>query len=87
MLVLSRKLRESILVGPDIEIRVNKIEGDVVKIGIVAPREVSIYRKEVLEDIQATNQEAVLSESTASDQLKKVRHLLPSSTNPPFKKR
>ncbi|OBZ09940.1 MULTISPECIES: carbon storage regulator CsrA [Bacillales] len=55
MLVLSRKSDESIIIGGNIEIVVLGVEGDNVKLGIRAPKEVDIYRKEIYLTIQAQN--------------------------------
>ena len=59
MLALTRKKGESIVVNNDIEISILELRGDQVKIGITAPKEVPIYRKEVYIQIQKENQAAV----------------------------
>jgi carbon storage regulator len=59
MLVLTRKKGESIMIGDQIELVIVSIEGDQVKVGINAPRQVEIYRKEVYQSIQMANREAV----------------------------
>ncbi|WP_312092842.1 carbon storage regulator CsrA [Niallia sp.] len=58
MLVLTRKKGEVIKIGDDIEITVVAAKGEQVKIGISAPKNVEIYRKEVFEEIIAENQQA-----------------------------
>ena len=55
MLILSRKQNESIMIGDSIEVTVVDIKGDQVKLGIKAPREISVYRLEVYEAIQREN--------------------------------
>ena len=59
MLALSRKKNEAIIINNNIEITVLEVKGDQVKIGISAPKEVPVYRKEVSLQIQQANKEAV----------------------------
>lgn len=58
MLVLTRKTKEAITIGDGIEITVLGMEGDQVKLGIQAPKNVQIYRKEILDAIQNENKAA-----------------------------
>jgi len=58
MLVLSRKKDDTIAIGDNIEITVVEVKGDVVKIGIAAPKDVKIYRGELLDAIRKANIEA-----------------------------
>jgi carbon storage regulator len=58
MLVLSRKTDQSLIVGDNITITVLGIEGDRVKLGISAPRSVSVLREEVFQQLRAANQGA-----------------------------
>ena len=55
MLALTRKKEESIIIGDKIEIKILEIQGDKVKIGIEAPKNVTIYRKEIYLEIQEEN--------------------------------
>lgn len=57
MLVLTRKKNESIIINDDITIVVVEIRGDKVRLGIEAPKEVPVHRKEVYEAIQRAEQE------------------------------
>ena len=59
MLILTRKLDERIVVQGDIEIAVLEIKGDTVKLGVQAPRDVKVYRKEIYEAIQMENRAAL----------------------------
>lgn len=65
MLTLARKVNEAIIVNDNIEITIQDVKGDQIKIGIDAPKSVPIYRKELYEQIQKANQEAA---DTASPQ-------------------
>lgn len=55
MLILGRKKGESILIGEDIEISILDIQGDYIRLGIQAPRKISIVRKELREQIREEN--------------------------------
>ena len=68
MLVLTRKAGESIIIGDGIEITVIETKGDQIKLGIKAPKEVDIHRKEIYESIQQANKQAV-NQSFNIDQL------------------
>lgn len=59
MLVLSRKKDESIMIDNNIEIKILSIDGDQVKLGIVAPKKVKVHRSEIFEAIQAENKGAL----------------------------
>lgn len=59
MLALSRKKNEALVINNNVEITVLEIKGEQVKLGISAPREVPVYRKEVYIQIQDANKEAV----------------------------
>ncbi|MFE3576825.1 carbon storage regulator CsrA [Lysinibacillus sp. NPDC059133] len=71
MLVLSRKKDESIMIGDQIEIKILAVEGEQIKIGIVAPKTVKVHRSEVFEAIQAQNREALSTSSSFLEQLKR----------------
>lgn len=58
MLVLSRRENESIVINDEIEIKIVHIKPDQVKIGIIAPKEVKVYRREIFDAILRENQEA-----------------------------
>lgn len=63
MLALSRKKNEALVINNNVEITILDIKGDQVKLGISAPKEVPIYRKEVYLQIQESNQDALQSEN------------------------
>ncbi|HEX7055737.1 MAG TPA: carbon storage regulator CsrA [Bacilli bacterium] len=63
MLIVARKKGQSIIVNDEIEILITSIDGDQVKVGIKAPAEVKIFRKEVLEAIEINNKQSMTSMS------------------------
>ncbi|MGP7960218.1 carbon storage regulator CsrA [Sanguibacter sp. A247] len=72
MLVLSRKVGESVLIGDDIVVTVVEARGDAVRIGIDAPRSMRVHRSEVVAAVSEANAAAGAAEATEDD----VRDLL-----------
>lgn len=73
MLVLSRKKDQAIMLGDNIEITIIEIQGDQVRIGINAPKNVSIYRKELFIEIQEENKKAASSGMIKLDDILKSK--------------
>lgn len=69
MLVLTRRLDESILIGDDIEIRIVQVRGSgdqaVIRLGITAPKHVTVLRKEVYDEVVAENRQAAAGPALA----------------------
>ena len=59
MLTLSRKKGESLVINNNIEVTVLDIRGDQIKIGIAAPKDIPVYRKEIFVEIQESNKNAM----------------------------
>ena len=73
MLILARKENQSIMIGDEIEISILSIKGDHIKIGINAPPDVKVFRKEIFEEIQNANIE---SSKTNLEAMKNIWNLL-----------
>ena len=73
MLVLTRRLNESILIGEDIEIRIVQVRGSgdqaVIRVGISAPKQVTVLRKEVHDEVVAANRQAAQVEMSIPAEL------------------
>jgi carbon storage regulator len=73
MLILSRKTNESIVIDGRITVKIVRVEGDVVKLGVEAPADVPVHRQEVYEEIQRNNREALTKGRPALPQLPKTK--------------
>ena len=77
MLVLTRRAGESVIIGDDVIVTVLEARGDVIRIGIQAPRDVQVHREEVYKELQQANREAA---SLTEDAVEAVNRMLrPSS--------
>ncbi len=65
MLVLTRRVGEKLVIGNEILVEVLSVSGDGVRLGVTAPRETSVHRFEVFEEIQAANRAASTATSAA----------------------
>ena len=74
MLILSRKTGETVVIDGRIRVKVIRVEGDVVKIGIDAPAEVSIHRQEVYDEIQRNNKEAATPDQPIVPKILRINH-------------
>ena len=72
MLILSRKPGECLVIDGRITIKVVRVEGDVVKIGIEAPSDVPVHRQEVYEEIQRSNQQALTRQNAPLPRLPRL---------------
>lgn len=73
MLVLTRRAGESVMIGDDVVITVLEARGDVIRLGITAPRDVQVHREEVYQELQTANQAAA---SPNDDAVRAVTELL-----------
>ncbi|OLB66372.1 MAG: carbon storage regulator [Actinobacteria bacterium 13_2_20CM_2_72_6] len=72
MLVLTRRSGESVMVGDDVVITVLDTRGDVVRLGIMAPRSIQVHREEVYRELQRANREAASPSDTAVEALSRA---------------
>ena len=81
MLILSRKSSESIVIDGRIRVKIVRVEGDVVKIGIEAPADVPVHRQEVYDEIQRNNQQALVNPAAPLPKLMNAKNktALPAS--------
>jgi carbon storage regulator len=85
MLVLSRQRDETIMIGDDIEVTVVDIRGDKVRLGINAPREISVHRKEVYDAIRRENRAAAQVKPEDVSGVAKAPAPAPAAPKPPDK--
>jgi len=73
VLVLTRRSGESVMIGDDVVITVLEVRGDVIRLGIRAPRDIQVHREEIYRELQASNREAA---SPTADAVKAFADLI-----------
>lgn len=76
MLLLNRKKGERLIIGDNIEITVMEVQGESVKLGISAPRSVSVYRKEIYDEIVRSNRQAVENMEEIGEKIKVLQDII-----------
>jgi carbon storage regulator len=82
-LVLSRRAGESVVIGDDVVVTVLEVRGDVVRLGIRAPRSVQVHREEVFRELQRANQAAAASSTDRAEQVLSALLRPPDPAAPP----
>jgi carbon storage regulator len=74
MLVLSRRVGESIVIGDDVTVTILEVRSDVIRVGIEAPRSVAVHRAELLVELEASNRDSASpSEDAVSSLARQLR--------------
>ena len=77
MLILTRKVEQAIVINRDVIVRVLSIDGERVKLGVDAPREITVLREELLEEVAGENREAATYSATSAEHLRRLRRPAP----------
>ncbi len=72
MLVLTRRPGESLMIGDDVVVTILEVRGDVVRVGIKAPRSVQVHREEIYRELQKANREAASPSESAVQALTRM---------------
>lgn len=81
MLVLSRRVGESIVIGDDVTVTILEIRGDVIRVGIDAPRSVTVHRAELLAELESSNRQAASPSDDAVASLSQALRRRPETSS------